>query len=576
MPILFLAFAAPSSALPKKPEETKLWPKGKIPNFQERQTKDGEPRLQWYPTPKEINPGKACVVFVSGGGYDCRCDMPTIDPVAARLTELGYQCVNLAYRIPRPEGLPYYQSALEDAQRAVRIIRSEAAQRGYDPENIGFIGFSAGAMISVLMGLNSQTPAYSPVDEIDKTPCHINWAVPIYIGYALTDGIGCPNARDGFAPDVSLNPIFKFDERSCPMCFLHGGADIYSPNGSAELYRALRKMKIPTELHIFAERGHGFMGKWGTPACEGAGYDTWFSRIEEFLRQMNIDGRLGEEEDLMKRFPDDSARGEYKKENVWPSGAMPDVQANQEFEPYIEWHFPKELKTKAVQIIFAGGGYRFNYPDGFEVAPVRRYLNAKGMTVVTLKYRTPRPQGGLSKHVIAWQDLQRTVRLVKKGAQERGLDPERIGLMGSSAGGHLTLMGVLNSLSHSYNPIDEIDEIPCSVSLGVVLYPAYCLTDRPDTNYSGDGNGDGVRIVEEFAFDKASAPMLFLHGDADKWSAMNSVKLWQYLRRMGIQSELHTFATRNHCFQAKAAPGTGSYNFMDRIWEFMNQKGFNK
>ena len=57
---------------------------------------------------------------------------------------------------------------------------------------------------------------------------------------------------------------------------------------------------------------------------------------------------------------------------------------------------------------------------------------------------------------------------------------------------------------------------------------------------------------------------------------MNSVKVWEQMRRMGIQSELHTFATRNHCFQAKAAPGTGSYNFMDRVWEFMNQKGFNK
>ena len=71
-------------------------------------------------------------------------------------------------------------------------------------------------------------------------------------------------------------------------------------------------------------------------------------------------------------------------------------------------------------------------------------------------------------------------------------------------------------------------------------------------------------------------PILFIHGDEDGWAAMNSVKCWEQLRRMGIQSDLHTLATRDHCFQRKAAPGTGSYTWMGRIWEFMNHKGFNK
>ena len=69
---------------------------------------------------------------------------------------------------------------------------------------------------------------------------------------------------------------------------------------------------------------------------------------------------------------------------------------------------------------------------------------------------------------------------------------------------------------------------------------------------------------------------LFIHGDADGWAAMNSVKCWEQLRRMGIQSDLHTLAGRDHCFQRSAAPGTGSYTWMGRIWEFMNHKGFNK
>ena len=67
----------------------------------------------------------------------------------------------------------------------------------------------------------------------------------------------------------------------------------------------------------------------------------------------------------------------------------------------------------------------------------------------------------------------------------------------------------------------------------------------------------------------------FIHGDADKWAAMNSVKVWEQMRRMGIGCDLHTLVKRPHCFEFKASPGTGSYTWLDRIWEFMNHKGFN-
>ena len=68
--------------------------------------------------------------------------------------------------------------------------------------------------------------------------------------------------------------------------------------------------------------------------------------------------------------------------------------------------------------------------------------------------------------------------------------------------------------------------------------------------------------------------MIFIHGDADGWAAMNSVKCWEKMRAMGIQCDLHTLATRNHCFQRKCSPGTGSYNHLDRIWDFLKRKGF--
>jgi pimeloyl-ACP methyl ester carboxylesterase len=141
--------------------------------------------------------------------------------------------------------------------------------------------------------------------------------------------------------------------------------------------------------------------------------------------------------------------------------------------------------------------------------------------------------------------------------------------MGSSAGGHLTLMGVTSSLHQSYLPIDDIDKQPCNVQWGIGIYPAYALTDGASDPNTEGGNPDSAVLVPEFSFDLKTSPMLFVHGDADVYASMNSVKTWEKMRSMGIQSELHILATRPHCFQRTASPGTGSYTYLDRIGEFL-------
>ena len=557
-------------------ERETIWPKGKMPNRQVHQIaamtdeagqkdfnadKHRIAYLEWYKAPaKEIQNG-GCMILISGGGYDSCCDVGLIKKWNEEFTKLGFQCVNFVYRTPRPTGLPIYQTAWEDGQRAVRMVRSEAKKRGFDPEKIGTISMSAGSHLALLLATSSQTPAYEVTDKIDELPCHINWAIVNAPAYGTTDSeTGTPSIRQGYGSDVKLSNVFKFDEKTCPMSLHHGGKDIYAPHTSTLVYRELRKKGIPAELHLYADKGHAALG---------------LERGVEFMRQMGFITPLQPEEKLMDRYATDEHRTSHSKTPIWPEGKMPDVQPEQ-CTPYIEWHIPKELKTKAIQIIYSGGSYTGNDPDGFEVAPARRYLNEKGMAVVTLKYRTPRPTTGLSKHTTAWQDLQRTIKIVRSEAASRGLDPNRIGIMGSSAGGHLTLMGVTSSRHQSYLPIDEIDKNPCNVQWGVGIYPAYALTDGLENPNSGGGNDDSATLAPEFSFDLDTAPMVFIHGDADGWAAMNSVKTWEKMLSMGIQSDLHTLATRNHCFQVTSSPGTGSYTHLDRIWEFLTSKGFNK
>ena len=573
--ILLIVFALLSFSLTAGERET-IWPKGKMPHRQEHQIaamtdEAGRPGfnadkhrtayLEWYEAPSADKRNGGCMILISGGSYECCCDVGLIKQWNERFTELGFQCVNFVYRTPRPVGLPIYQTAWEDGQRAVRMVRSQAAERGFDPEKIGVISMSAGSHLGLLLATSSQTPSYERVDKLDDIPCHINWAIVNAPAYGTTDAEnGTPALRQGYGADVKLSEVFRFDEKTCPMSLHHGGTDVYAPHTSILVYKQLRRMGIPAELHLYADKGHGAFG---------------LERGVEFMRQMGYMGEVPEEERLMDRYTCDDARGFYAKENIWPEGRTPDLQQEQ-CVPYIEWHIPANLTTKAIQIVYSGGAYYGNNPDDFEVAPIRRYLNEKGMAVVTLKYRTPRPAGNLAKHTTAWQDLQRTIKIVRSQALAKGLDPDRIGIMGSSAGGHLTLMGVTSSRHQSYWPIDEIDRISCKVQWGVGIYPAYVLSDGFDGENSEGGNSDGHFIAPEFSFDLDTAPMVFIHGDADGYSAMGSVKVWEKMAMMGIQSDLHTLATRYHCFHRQASPGTGSYTHLDRIWEFLTSKGFNQ
>ena len=573
--ILLIVFALLSFSLTAGEREI-IWPKGKMPHRQEHQIaamtdEAGRPGfnadkhrtayLEWYEAPSADKRNGGCMILISGGSYECCCDVGLIKQWNERFTELGFQCVNFVYRTPRPVGLPIYQTAWEDGQRAVRMVRSQAAERGFDPEKIGVISMSAGSHLGLLLATSSQTPSYERVDKLDDIPCHINWAIVNAPAYGTTDAEnGTPALRQGYGADVKLSEVFRFDEKTCPMSLHHGGTDVYAPHTSILVYKQLRRMGIPAELHLYADKGHGAFG---------------LERGVEFMRQMGYMGEVPEEERLMDRYTCDDARGFYAKENIWPEGRTPDLQQEQ-CVPYIEWHIPANLTTKAIQIVYSGGAYYGNNPDDFEVAPIRRYLNEKGMAVVTLKYRTPRPAGNLAKHTTAWQDLQRTIKIVRSQALAKGLDPDRIGIMGSSAGGHLTLMGVTSSRHQSYWPIDEIDRISCKVQWGVGIYPAYVLSDGFDGENLEGGNSDGHFIAPEFSFDLDTAPMVFIHGDADGYSAMGSVKVWEKMAMMGIQSDLHTLATRYHCFHRQASPGTGSYTHLDRIWEFLTSKGFNQ
>ena len=250
----------------------RLWPEGRVPDCQAAQA---TPELR-VALP-ERRAADAMLIIAPGGSYRKWCEWES--RCAGWFNAKGLATAVLRYRTPRPEGLPKHQSAWEDAQRAVRIVRANAADWGIDPEKIVFMGFSAGGNLTIRAAVSSQTPAYAKVDDTDDLPCHVNGAIACYPAYVLSDcrNFDGGNLKKGNQLDLEMDPSFAFDAKTPPMCFLHGDADAHSPMGSVRVYHKLRTMGRPAEIHVFASRVHADLPK-----------DTWKLLVWEWLGQMKF------------------------------------------------------------------------------------------------------------------------------------------------------------------------------------------------------------------------------------------------------------------------------------------------
>jgi acetyl esterase/lipase len=216
------------------------------------------------------------VVIAPGGGYNLLAWDHEGEDVAAWLNSLGITGVLLKYRVPQPASRPRDGptfAPLQDAQRAIGLVRSKAADWGIDPKKVGFLGFSAGGHLTALAATNYEKRAYDPVDEADKLSCRPDFAVMVYPGGAVT--------RDG----TQLAAGIRITKDTPPAFFAHCGDDRVTSENSVLLYLALKRAGVPAELHIYASGGHGF-GLW-----LGKGpVSDWPKRCEEWLRVQKILG----------------------------------------------------------------------------------------------------------------------------------------------------------------------------------------------------------------------------------------------------------------------------------------------
>src|SRR6185437_4580814 len=212
-----------------------------------------QPTITVYPA-KGKNTGAAIVVFPGGGYQILAIDLEGTE-VADWLNAKGITCVLLKYRVPgeghKPKSGPYPESptALEDAQRALGLVRLHAKDWHIDPHRIGVLGFSAGGNLAAALSTHYKTRLYKQVDAADKLSCRPDFAVCGYPAY-LNE-----HPPKSFQLDSSV-PVTK---QTPPTFLFHAEDDpVIDVDSSLVYFNALRKAGVAAELHVYADGGHGF------------------------------------------------------------------------------------------------------------------------------------------------------------------------------------------------------------------------------------------------------------------------------------------------------------------------------
>jgi acetyl esterase/lipase len=201
-------------------------------------------------------------------------------------------------------------------------------------------------------------------------------------------------------------------------------------------------------------------------------------------------------------------------------------------EPTITYYpAPKETAAGAAMLVCPGGGYNLLAYD-VEGDEICEWLNSLGITAVLLKYRVPRREG-LEKHEAPLQDAQRALGYIRAHAADYGINPERIGVMGFSAGAHLSATLSNNFTKRTYPPVDAADRVSCRPDFCLLVYPAYL-------------DGETFAVAPELKISQQTPPTLLIQTEDDK-SYINSSLFYYYaLKEAGVPAWMHLYSKGGH------------------------------
>ncbi len=282
---LMLTLAAARGTLADEP--IPLWPgvapgeTGEIGPEQEQPKRSGDntirlgnvtrPTLEVFLPPREKNTG-AAVVICPGGGYNILAYNKEGTEVAQWLNSIGVAGIVLKYRVPARKGRERYEAPLQDAQRALGIVRQRAKGWMIDPGRIGILGFSAGGHLSATVSNQYEKRTYPRVDDADDVSCRPDFTLLIYPAYLV------PPKGDG-----TLAPELKVSSNTPPTFLAQTEDDGVRVECSLFYYLALKNAKVPAEMHLYPVGGHGYGLR---PSAHNVSH--WPERAGEWLRALGM------------------------------------------------------------------------------------------------------------------------------------------------------------------------------------------------------------------------------------------------------------------------------------------------
>jgi acetyl esterase/lipase len=182
-------------------------------------------------------------------------------------------------------------------------------------------------------------------------------------------------------------------------------------------------------------------------------------------------------------------------------------------------------------IVNPGGGYNI-LAYNLEGSEICKRFNSHGVNCVLLKYRVPRREG-LEKHVAPLQDLQRTIAYTRAHADEWGIDANRIGVMGFSAGAHLSAVASTNYGERSYPKVDSFDEVSLRPDFTILVYPAYL-------------SGERFGIAPELHVDADTPPTILIQTQDDRNYINSSLFYYYALKEAKVPAAMHLYPSGGH------------------------------
>ncbi|MCF8505767.1 MAG: alpha/beta hydrolase [Caulobacter sp.] len=230
-------------------------------------------------------PNGASLLMTPGGGYKWVVMDKEGYECAERFAAVGVTVYVASYRLPADGWAAGPAAPLQDAQRALRLVRSLAP----DPKRVGVMGFSAGGHVAGCLGLMWDAPTYAPVDAVDGLSARPDLSMLMYPVATMHPAFAHAGSREqllGVAPTADQERRWSLEDNARPDApptfLLHAGDDASVPvENSQRLYDALRAAKVPAEMHLFEEGGHGF----GLRFTAGKPVAAWPALVEAWWKR---------------------------------------------------------------------------------------------------------------------------------------------------------------------------------------------------------------------------------------------------------------------------------------------------